>query len=56
MSYITPKGVIAVGSVLPGLASIAVALRFYSRRLKGLSLGADDWLILCSLVHKPLSQ
>lgn len=49
-SYITSKSVIAVGAVLPGLATIAVALRFYSRRLISVHLGIDDWLIVCSLV------
>ena len=50
MSYITPRSVIAVGSVLPGLAAIAVSLRFYGRLYKAGSVGIDDWLILCSLV------
>ena len=49
-SYITSKSVIAVDAVLPGLATIAVALRLYSRRLKALPCGIDDWLIVCSLV------
>ena len=49
-SYITSESVIAVGAVLPGLATIAVVLRFYSRRLNSVHPGIDDWLIVCSLV------
>lgn len=49
-SYMTSKSVIAVGAVLPGLATIAVALRFYGRRVSSVSLGMDDWLIFCCLV------
>ena len=49
-SYMTSKSVTAVGAVLPGLATIAVALRFYSRRLNSVHPGIDDWLIFCSLV------
>lgn len=50
MSYITPRSVIAVGSVLPGLAAMAVSLRFYVKLYKAGSVGIDDWLILCSLI------
>lgn len=49
-SYITSKSVIAVGAVLPGLATIAVVLRLYSRRLKSVHFGIDDCLIVGSLV------
>lgn len=49
-SYITSKSVIAVGAVLPGLATIAVVLRLYSRRLKSVHFGIDDCLIVASLV------
>ena len=49
-SYMWPKNVIAVGAVLPGLATIAVSLRFYARKIAGTHIGADDWLILCSLI------
>ena len=49
-SYITSKSVIAVGAVLPGLATVAVVLRLYSRMLKSVHTEIDDWLIVCSLV------
>lgn len=48
--YITPKTVIVVGSVLPGLASIAVISRFFVRSKQATRYGVDDWLILASLV------
>jgi hypothetical protein len=49
---ITPANVIAVGAVLPMLGFIAVAARFYGRKSAGgVFLGADDWLILVSLVR-----
>ena len=54
-SFVTPKTVIAVGSVLPSLAAIAVSLRFYVRSRKSSSLGLDDWLIFLSAVNKCLS-
>ncbi|KAI8965299.1 hypothetical protein F5Y11DRAFT_313576 [Daldinia sp. FL1419] len=48
---ITPASVIAVGAVLPGLAIIAVALRFYVRLIRMYtSLGVEDWLILASVI------
>lgn len=36
--------------IFPILATIAVALRFHSRRLARQDLAADDWLILAALV------
>lgn len=36
------------------LASAATALRFYARKLKKLSYGADDWLCLVALVTEKL--
>lgn len=51
MSLVTPKSVIAVGTVLPSLAAIAVGLRFYIRRSRTTSIGVDDWLILFALVR-----
>lgn len=48
---ITPQNVIAVGAVLPILGMIAVTARFYGRKTVNIvNLGADDWLILVSLV------
>ena len=49
-SNITPKTMIAIGAVLPALAAIAVALRFYIRIVKKMSLWCDDYLILFALV------
>ena len=37
------------------LASIAVSLRFWSRRLKGAGWWLDDWLVLVALVTILLS-
>ena len=54
MSEVTPRSVIAVGAVLPGLATIAVILRFYARLFKATTVGVDDWMILCSLVYETL--
>ena len=49
---LTPALVIAAGAVLPILGIIAVALRFTSRlQRKDVRLGADDWLILVSIVR-----
>ena len=49
-STVTPKTMIAVGAVLPIIAAIAVALRFYVRIARTKSLGLDDFLIFLSLV------
>lgn len=50
---ITPANVIAVGTVLPILGLIAVIARFYGRKhVSVVFLGADDWLILISLVRR----
>ena len=50
---ITPANVIVVGAVLPALGLIAVVARFYGRKnISVVFLGADDWLILVSLVSK----
>ena len=50
MGYVNPKSVIAVGAVLPSLASVAVALRFYARRRLEAAIGLDDLLVLFALV------
>lgn len=53
---ITPGNTIAVGAVLPILGIIAVTARFYGRKSATFAgFGADDWLILVSLVSYPLS-
>ena len=49
-STVTPKTIIAVGAVLPAVATIAVLLRFYVRIVKIKSVGFDDYLILFALV------
>ena len=49
-STVTPRTVIAVGAVLPTLATVAVALRFYVRIAKTKSVGFDDCLIFFALV------
>lgn len=49
-STVTPRTVIAVGAVLPAVATIAVALRFYVTIAKTKSVGFDDCLILFALV------
>lgn len=49
-STVTPKTIIAVGAVLPAVATIAVLLRFYVRIIKTKSVGFDDYLILFALV------
>lgn len=48
--YITPSAVIAVSTVLPTLAAIAVASRFVVQSRQAAKYGIDDWLILASLV------
>ncbi|KAJ5570551.1 uncharacterized protein N7459_009981 [Penicillium hispanicum] len=47
---LNPHGVITVGVLLPTLAAIAVALRFYSRRRLRVPLREDDWAVLASAV------
>ena len=49
-SSVTPKTIIAVGTVLPSLATVAVALRFYVRIARSTLVGLDDYLILFALV------
>ena len=44
------KEIIAVSMVLFALAVVAVILRLLSRKLTGMKLKADDWLILVALV------
>lgn len=45
-----PHSVIAVGVVLPTIASAAVLLRFLTRHKTGVSIREDDWVILVSAV------
>lgn len=55
-STVTPKTTIAVGAVLPILAAIAVAFRFYVRIARRTSVGLDDCLILFALVSFSLDS
>lgn len=48
------KAIIAVNSVLPFLAVLAVALRLYARRLRHLALNSSDYTILVALVKEVL--
>lgn len=41
---------IAAGATFIPVCSLSVALRFYARKVKGVGLRADDWLILSALV------
>ncbi|KAF4629084.1 hypothetical protein G7Y89_g9066 [Cudoniella acicularis] len=47
---VTPASIIAVGAILPTIASIAVSLRFYVKIKRRTGIGHDDWLILFSLI------
>ena len=47
----TPQQVVAVAVVLSCLSTIAVALRFYVRKMKKIQLKSDDWTILVALVR-----
>ena len=44
------SGIVAGNLVVAILATVAVVLRIISRRLQGLSLEADDYLIFAALV------
>ena len=46
------KTIIIVNGILPSLAVLAVILRLHARRLKHLSLRADDYTILGALVKR----
>ena len=48
--YFTPGGLIALGSALPALGTIAVGLRFYARHFQKSSILADDRLIVVALL------
>lgn len=45
-----PHSVIAVGVVLPTIASAAVTLRFITRNRLGIPLREDDWILLISSI------
>ncbi|KAL6850757.1 hypothetical protein ACO1O0_007883 [Amphichorda felina] len=46
--------VVAVSSLFIGLCTVAVALRFYARFIRHVSLGLDDWMSAASLVFTVL--
>ena len=48
---IDTAGVYAVTTILSGLATGAVLLRFYVRRLKRVKIGPDDWTVLAGMVR-----
>ena len=50
MYWITPPSIVAVGALLPALATAFVSLRFHLRRTTGAGLATDDWLILFALI------
>jgi hypothetical protein len=45
-----PHSVIAVGVVLPTIASAAVTLRFLTRSRLGIPLREDDWVVFVSAI------
>lgn len=47
----SPSNVIAAGVVWPLLCTVAVVLRFYTRRTLGAKLLLDDWLTVPTLVR-----
>lgn len=49
--FVNAKETIALGSALPAVCMIVVALRFLTRRLQNVIVGIDDWLAVCGLVR-----
>ena len=47
---LTTTALITISVIFISLATIAVVLRFYARRIKALKVGWDDWTILITLV------
>ena len=43
--------IVTVSSAMLGLATVAVALRFFSRKITHVSILWDDWLILIAWVR-----
>ena len=44
---------IAIGSALPAVCLIVVALRFWTRKLQKVQIGADDWWAVAGSVSNP---
>ena len=51
--FVNARESIAVGSALPGVCLIVVALRFWTRRLQKVHIGMDDWWAVVGLVSDP---
>ena len=51
--FVDAQESIAVGSALPAVCLIVVALRFWTRRLQKVQIGMDDWLAVAGLVSNP---
>ena len=49
-AFIT-SGLLVLTVIFPIIATAAVGLRFYARRIKAQDLKADDWTILFCLVR-----
>lgn len=47
--FVNAKETVALGSTLPVVCLIVIALRFFTRRLQNVKVGSDDWLALCGL-------
>ena len=50
----SPGKMYALATALSILATVAVGLRFYARRIKKVCLSWDDYLIVLALVKSPL--
>ena len=48
--FVNAADIIAIGSVLPIICIIIVALRFFTRTRQVAHVGTDDWLILAGAV------
>lgn len=46
----SPKLILVAGFAWPVVCAVAVALRFYTRRVQNTRLLADDWLTIPALV------
>ena len=51
--FVDAQESIAIGSALPAVCLIVVALRFWTRRLQKVQIGMDDWWAVAGLVSNP---
>lgn len=51
--FVDAQACIAIGSALPAVCLILVALRFWTRRLQKVQIGTDDWWAVAGLVSNP---